>query len=213
MLLELFSGTKSISKVYNGDVISLDIIAKSKPDICINILNWDYKNEKLLKNKKIDIIWASPPCTEYSKAKSRGNRNITLANTIVKTTIDIIDYFNPRVWFIENPQTGLLKNQSFMDKFHYVDVDYCKYGFPYRKRTRLWTNMEGLALNPLCSKDNPCNYLIKGESGRFRHLINTCNGRKAYNSEVNTKKITNSLAKAVIPPDLCKVIIEYMLKI
>ena len=28
-----------------------------------------------------------------------------------------------------------------MDEFSYVDVDYCMYGFNYRKRTRLWNNL------------------------------------------------------------------------
>ena len=41
-LLELFSGTKSVSKVarqYNYDTISLDL---KDADINCNILNWDY---------------------------------------------------------------------------------------------------------------------------------------------------------------------------
>ena len=57
------------------------------------------------------------------------------------------------VWFIENPQTGLLKKQEFMKDLPYFDIDYCKYGLPYRKRTRLWTNLEGWIPKPLCKKD------------------------------------------------------------
>ena len=39
-----------------------------------------------------------------------------------------------------------------MDEFDFKDVDYCKYGMPYRKRTRLWNNT---AWKPrdLCKKD------------------------------------------------------------
>ncbi len=35
----------------------------------------------------------------------------------------------------------------------YVDVDYCKYGMGYRKRTRLWNNVSKWKSQPLCKKD------------------------------------------------------------
>ena len=88
------------------------------------------------------LFWASPPCTEYSRAKTTGIRNIDYANSIVLKTIEIIDYFNPSWWVIENPQTGLLKEQPFMNGLRYNDIDYCKYGFNYRKRTWLWNNLD-----------------------------------------------------------------------
>ena len=33
-----------------------------------------------------------------------------IQNKIVLKTLEIIDYFNPTWWFIENPQTGKLKD-------------------------------------------------------------------------------------------------------
>ena len=137
-LLELFSGTGSVGKVAKDigfEVVSLDL---KNADINCDILNWDYTQYPI---KHFDMIWASPPCTEYSRAKTVGVRKIAEANKIVLKTIEIIKYFQPTVFFIENPQTGLLKNQPFMDEFSYVDVDYCMYGFNYRKRTRLWNNL------------------------------------------------------------------------
>ena len=121
-LLELFSGTGSIGKVARNlhwYVVSLDL---KDADINIDILDWDYKQYP---RGYYDFIWASPPCTEYSIAKQTGVRKLDKANKIVLKTLEIIDYFKPLVWFIENPQTGLLKKQIFMSGMPYKDIDYC----------------------------------------------------------------------------------------
>ena len=69
-------------------------------------------------------------------------------------TWDIIAHFMPMFWFMENPQTGMLKNQAMMLMVPYTDVDYSRYGMPYRKRTRIWNNLEGSWVpRPLCAKD------------------------------------------------------------
>ena len=149
-LLELFSGTKSVGKVAEQlgyDVVSLDL---KDADINCDILEWDYK---VYATGYFDVIWASPPCTEYSRAKTTGVRKIDEANRIVLRTLEIIEYFNPKYFVIENPQTGLLKEQPFMYGMSYTDIDYCKYGMPYRKRTRLWNNVLNWIPKPLCKKD------------------------------------------------------------
>ena len=100
-LLELFSGTKSVGKVaetFGFDVTSLDL---KNADINTNILNWDFKTYE---PKHFDVIWASPPCTEFSKAMTRRPRNINSANQIVLKTLDIIEYLNPTYFIIENPK-------------------------------------------------------------------------------------------------------------
>ena len=36
----------------------------------------------------------------------------------------------------------------------FTDIDYCKYGMPYRKRTRLWNNIQDQwQARPLCKRD------------------------------------------------------------
>ena len=154
-LLELFSGTKYVGKVAEQlgyEVVSLDL---KDADINCNILDWDYTEYE---PGYFDVIWASPPCTEYSCAKTVGVRDIDKANKIVLRTIEIIEFLNPKYYVIENPQTGKLKDQWMMYGFPYVDVDYCKYGMPYRKRTRLWNNVFEFKPRPLCKKD--CNSMI-----------------------------------------------------
>ena len=56
---------------------------------------------------------------------------------------------------IENPQTGLMKDQIEMWGIPFKDIDYCKYGMPYRKRTRIWNNVFTWEPRVLCNKD--CN--------------------------------------------------------
>lgn len=163
-VLELFKGYGSVSdylsksKIANFDVVSLDINDKFDPTICSSILSWNYK--KAYPRGHFDIIWASPPCTEYSRAKTVGERNLALADKIVKKSLEIIKYFRPAIWFVENPQTGLLKNREFMKNIPYYDVTYCKYGFDYRKPTRIWTNLK--SFHPkFCNFD--CNKMQDGK--------------------------------------------------
>ena len=86
-LLELFSGTGSVGKVakdFGFEVVSLDL---KNANINTDILQW---NCKQFNRNDFDIIWASPPCTEYSIAKTTGVRKIDEANRIVLKTIEII---------------------------------------------------------------------------------------------------------------------------
>ena len=110
IMLELFSGTGSVGKVASAmgwEVISLD--RDLAANIQTDIMEWDYK---AYPSGYFHFIWASPPCTEYSRAKTVGIRKLDDADTIVKKTWEIIDYFNPPLgYFLENHQTGLLKEK------------------------------------------------------------------------------------------------------
>lgn len=149
--LELFAGTGSVGEVFKEvgwDVLSLD---RDMPaDIQMDIMDWDYK---AYEPGTFDVIWASPPCTEYSIAKTVGTRKIEDANVVTMRTLEIINYLQPKYWIVENPQTGYMKKQPFMQDLPYKDVDYCRYGMPYKKATRLWnnlTNFEPLRCNREC---------------------------------------------------------------
>ena len=122
-LLELFSGTGSVGKVARDLGYSVISLGLKNANINTDSLRWDYKE---LAVNDFDVIWASPPCTEHSRAKTTGVRKIEFATSIVLKTLEIIKYFRPKYWIIENPQSGLLKEQPFMRGSNYYDVDYCK---------------------------------------------------------------------------------------
>ena len=167
-VLELFSGTGSVGKCckqLDWETVSVDMILPA--DHKCDIMDFDYKQYP---KDYFDIVWASPPCTEYSAmnyCRPEKIPDIEGANKIVKKTLEIIDYFDCEYWFMENPQTGTLKNQSFMKDLPYYDVDYCKYTNPIRKRTRIWTNKKDWN-NLLCKKD--CGHMKEGKHLSFRYM-------------------------------------------
>ena len=129
-LLELFSGTGSVGSVFASagwEVVSLDSDPKTEAVIHGDILTWDYSI--YYPPGHFDAIWASPCCTNYPCARrgAKTPRNLPLADSMVLRSQEIINYFNPRVWFIENPQTGLLKDRPFMVGIPFCDVDYCAF--------------------------------------------------------------------------------------
>ena len=80
------------------------------------------------------------------------------SDKIILKTLEIIDYFSSGYWFLENPQTGGLKNREVVKGLHFYDVDYCKYcDWGYKKRTRIWTNRT--TFKPLLCK-NDCENMV-----------------------------------------------------
>ena len=141
--LELCCGYGSFSHIvkteFGHDTTTIDSDPYFDPTICIDILNWNYRT---FEPGHFDVIWASPPCTQYSNSKRSGARNLELADSIVMKCIEIIRYFNPRLFFIENPFTGMLKHRSFMRDLDSYRVDYCAYDrqLGIKKSTLIWTN-------------------------------------------------------------------------
>ena len=202
-VLELFSGTGSIGKVAKAmgySVISLDLLMPA--DIQEDIMHWDYQQWP---PGSFDYIHASPPCAEFSRAKTTGVRKLDEANAIVKRTLEIIKYFKPLYWTMENPQTGLLKDQEYMNKYAFVDTDYCRYGLPYRKRTRIWCNMPHLLNLPLCNRD--C-----GSMDGKRHIQTAQRMPQGKKETWGDKQCFSQGQLYVIPEGLVKQILEALSK-
>ena len=198
-ILELFAGTGSIGKWarQNGhEVVSLDLDKKSGATHTCDIRMWDYM---VYAPGYFDVCWASPPCTQWSRCRTTGPpRDLEGARGIVRKTLEIIDYLQPTIFYIENPQTGMLKEQDIMAHLPYFDVDYCAFGYLYRKRTRIWSNIAKPNMTRLCGGLD-CHAIVWSSTTRRYSHIATFGGIRNF-----------SLAqKHSIPPDL----VEYIMRL
>jgi len=150
-MLDHFSGTGSVSAAFCAAGWEATTLDRDMPaDIRADIMLWDYG---AYPPGHFDFVWASPPCTEYSRATTTGKRDLATPNNIARRTLLVTRHQRPKGWVLENPQTGLLKQQRFMEPY---DVDCCD----YRKRTRLWGNLCWQPLPPCAG--NGCGKVVDG---------------------------------------------------
>jgi hypothetical protein len=157
-ILSLYSGTKSVEKAMlklwpDAEVVSVDLSPVYRPTICTDIRTWNFY--EVLEHGSVDVVWASPPCTHYSRA-NQGKRDLDLADECVQAAWRIIEYLQPACFFLENPFSGLLARRDFMTQYapYKKHCTYCHYGTEYRKATNIWTNVNVRLLS--CSKETPC---------------------------------------------------------
>ena len=209
-LLDLCSGTGSVSKKaleLGYEVVSLDITDQyHSPTILADIMEWDYKTA--YPRGYFDIVWGSPPCRTFSTCRrchigrslSREQYEWDILNVglpVVRRVQEIIEWFAPDRWYIENPQTGRLKD--YMVGVNHHDVDYCRYAnYGIRKRTRIWTN--DLEFEPkLCNKQ--C-YRYQEQK---RHLLNFAKNNLRRNGDLSC---TTLAERYRVPPMLIEELIS-----
>ena len=235
-VLELFSGTHSVGKVCRKrgyTVISVDITDHCGvyiPTFKCDIMDFDYKKYP---KDHFDIIWASPPCRYYSvlqhswygRTRIIDNQRVTFTKEIHEKlmnqddrlsmkALEIINYFKPKMWFIENPESSQLKNREHMKNLPYYTVSYCHYNFPYRKHTRIWTNVKGFKPKYCrndCDQRVPNTSIHKEDLVKHKKHLNCVKVRMKHKSEaqgVHKGRGTTKLERYRIPPDLIEELIK-----
>ena len=235
-LLELFSGTHSIGKVLHNkgyEVYSLDRdLGGTNGDYTstnhfkVDILTWDYKQ---FPKGYFDLITASPVCATWSAMRRTwiGRISKTLrpqggkvtkqdledrinedGKPMVDKIFEIINYFEPDNWWIENPQTGSMKFyiESEYPEFNtYYDFDYCKYtNWGYQKKTRFWTNIEDIT--PLkCKKD--CDNMIVGTKVH-KTRIGISKVIRERNEKLGMNMNQNMIERYRIPEKIIEVLVK-----
>ena len=118
------------------EVMSVDNAPWTKATSHFDILSWDYKQYPI---GYFDVIAASPPCNIYSTAYNFRPRDFAKADALVEKALEIINFFQPRLWWLENPRTGFLKGREIVKNLPFIDIDYCQFSdWGYKKPTRFW---------------------------------------------------------------------------
>lgn len=103
-MLDLFSGSGAASraaKVRGWEVIRIDNAPGTAADLRIDLTRdlGDLRASALV-GPRIDLVWASPPCTQLSTASP--SRDVEAGLVCVRAAIRIIDDLQPRWWVLEN---------------------------------------------------------------------------------------------------------------
>jgi len=203
-LLELFAGSRSVGKAAEKlgyEVFSSDLIEFDGIHYPISILDFDVNKVPF----KPDVIWASPPCTGFSVAAIghhwSGGKGAYIPKTdtaklgieLVIKTIEIVEHFQPKYWFMENPR-GVLRKLEVVKDLPRKSVTYCQYGDERMKPTDIWTNSDVWVPRPMCKNGDPCH--VAAPRG----------------SRTGTQGRANAYERSKIPDELCLEILKSCIK-
>ncbi len=106
-----------------------------------DVFKWNYK---IIKPTLVAGILAAPPCTDFAvsgaqywKVKDKDGRTKESVK-LVRKTLEIIRYFNPRFWAIENPVGRLNTLVPELTRYGPWYFEPYWYGDPWSKKTGLW---------------------------------------------------------------------------
>lgn len=112
-MLDLCSGLGGASEAFVHDpewqVVRIEnnpLLKDVLSTTIVDLFEWDFKAYPI---GYFDLIWASPPCTEFSTAyaaprsvAAREGREFHPSMEIVNKCLEIIEYFSPKYWVMEN---------------------------------------------------------------------------------------------------------------
>ena len=200
-LLELFSGTKSVSRVaetLGWETISLDICPRHEPTICDDIRNAEGRLRALdlWGPGSFDFVWASPDCRAYSRAKSKSHDNpeaaMVQSDELVQVTLDLFEHFQAP-WCLENPDGSRLWARDVARPLlgKSVKTSYCSFGYNYRKNTRI-ASCFSLDL-PSCQGPGRCPAMIKR-----RHICHAQKGGGGITNRYHTRDELHSIPEGLV---------------
>lgn len=115
-----------------------------------------------------DFVWASPPCTTFSRMSMshhwEGTREWRRPRTdaarhgvkMVEHALSIIRALDPPAWVMENPR-AMLRKLPVVEGLPRVTVTYCQYGDTRMKPTDLWGKFPPTwKPRPMCKRGAPC---------------------------------------------------------
>lgn len=117
---EVFSGTGTILSVTRNalkiDTVCLDVDPERNQHICLDVLEVStlrlHALSRALATANITLLlWMSVPCEDLSHAKTTGIHDLDKADSLVDKAFEFIDILKSERWFIENPETRLLKER------------------------------------------------------------------------------------------------------
>jgi hypothetical protein len=152
----------------NVECVSVDFQASYRPTFCAPVEEFAATTAQRYEPRHFDVIWCSPPCTEYSMAKTRAVRDLQKADAVAQACLSVIGRLQPAYWYVENP-VGLLRHRPFMEVWNRFreSTTYCMYGTPYKKPTDIWTNTKGRPPDLLfCQSGEWC---VQFDRARGRH--------------------------------------------
>jgi len=150
------------------------------------------------------FFWGSPPCQGFSVASisthwrmidgwpvpitEKAEHSIEL----VKHFLYLVEIVKPvHGWLMENPR-GMLRKQSFMQRYTRRTITYCQYGETRMKPTDIWGVLPGWYPRPACKNGDPCHE------------------RAPRGSRTGTQGIKGAASRAVVPLKLWLEILDVL---